>query len=178
MIIEFYWFSKYIEKIWSLQIAIYHLPNNFKKLARSSVILWYHCLFIVIGQFVHKRKNEQTSCSVFDGKPLLCHWLRFTYCFLANFLGWLMLVHPQSTTMDHGGPQKSDLSIDDGDKTTSPQLPHCVNQSAKKEKPLRIFLHPKNFIIFFVKKTRLKKLWYITSPKQYKRFLRNWIWHI
>ena len=40
--------------------------------------------------------------------PLFKNYMQF---FLVIFLGWVMLLHPQATSTDHGGPRTSDLSI-------------------------------------------------------------------
>ena len=45
--------------------------------------------------------------------PLFKNYMQF---FVVIFLGWVMLLHPQTTSTDHGGPRTSDLSIERGSR--------------------------------------------------------------
>ena len=58
--------------------------------------------------FIHKGKDQQTSCSALYGEPLLCPTIMHL---LIVFLGCLMLPHHQATRKDHGWPWTSALLI-------------------------------------------------------------------
>ena len=68
---------------------------------------------IKLRSFIHGGKDQHESCTVHHGEPLLCPCLRTTCNFFGYFfLGWVMLLHPQATSTDNGGPRTSDLSIE------------------------------------------------------------------
>ena len=67
---------------------------------------------MLLRPFIHGGKDQHKSCTAHHGKPLLCPCLRTTCTFLAIFLCWVMLLHPQARSTDHGGPRTSDLSIE------------------------------------------------------------------
>ena len=58
---------------------------------------------LLLRPFIHGEKDQHKSCTAHHGEPLLCPCLRTT-CnfFLVIFLGWVMLLHPQATSTDHG----------------------------------------------------------------------------
>ena len=60
--------------------------------------------WIDLRPFIHGRKDQHKSCTAHHGEPLLCPCLRTTCYFFGYFLGWVMLLHPQATSTDHGGP--------------------------------------------------------------------------
>ena len=104
----------------------------------------------VLRPFIHGGKDQHKSCTAHHGEPLLCPCLRntcyFFFFFLVIFLGWVMLLHPQATSTDHGGPRTSDLSIERRRRnhvSTAPKY-YCqiqkrhwiLAQSQKNSKPI------------------------------------------
>ena len=76
---------------------------------------------IIFRRFIHKGNDEHTSCSVFDGEPLLCPWLRYTCNLMATLQAlkqreWILVGLDHPTFRSRGG-----------DVATSPPLPITSN---------------------------------------------------
>ena len=68
--------------------------------------------------FIHKRKDQYTSCSAHHGEPQLCSCLRTTCISFGYFLGWVILPDPQPTITDHDGPAQPTFRLRGGDVIT------------------------------------------------------------
>ena len=102
-------------------------------------------------------KDKHKSCTAHHGEPLLCPCLRTTCNFLVIFLGWVLLLYPQATSTDHGGPRTSDLSIErrrPNQFTTAPQKSQFQNSITKISIPSRAKFPNEKFPPFISQKMR------------------------